>query len=55
MVCYAEPVGVIHGVIHGVLYWGSGCESLYVILYQWLWIMVCYAVPVVGNRAVLCW
>ena len=49
---------------HGVLSWGSDCESCCVILSKWLWIMVNYAVksgceswcatgmlsPVVGNH-----
>jgi hypothetical protein len=53
-------------VNHGELYWASGCESWYAMLWQWLWvmvsfdvprmwIMVCYAEPVVENYAVLCW
>jgi len=38
MVCNAEQVVVSHGE----LCWASGCESCYIILSQWLWIMVCY-------------
>jgi hypothetical protein len=33
----------------------SGCESWFVILSQWLWIMVCYAEPVFMYYGVLCW
>jgi hypothetical protein len=40
---------------NGVVFWASGCESWCVILSQWLWIMVCYAEPVVVNHGVLDW
>ena len=39
---------------HVVLCWTSGCESLCVILSEWLWIMLCYAEPVVVNDDELC-
>jgi len=38
MVCNDEQ----EVVSHGELCWASGCESCYIILSQWLWIMVCY-------------
>ena len=38
-----------------VLFWASGFESWWVMLSQWLWIMVCYSEPVVVNHGVLCW
>jgi hypothetical protein len=50
-VCYAEAVVVNHGV----LCLASGCESWYVMLSQWLWIMVSYDEPVVVNHGVLWW
>jgi hypothetical protein len=34
---------------------GSACESWCVMLSQWLWIMVCNAVPEVVNHGMLCW
>ena len=39
MVCYAVPVDVNHGV----LCWGSDCESWWRKVSQWFWIMVAYA------------
>ena len=48
--CYAEAVGVNHGV----LYKTSGCESLYAMLSQKWGIMVNYDVPVVVNHDELC-
>ena len=58
----AVPVGVNHVV----LFWASRsesrsaryankCESWWTLLSQWLWIMVCYAEPVVVNHCELCW
>ena len=38
-----------------LLFWASGFESWWVMLSQWLWIMVCYSEPVVVNHGVLCW
>ena len=49
---------------HGVLFlasgWesrceccASGCESWWVMMSQWLWITICYYVPVVVNHGVL--
>ena len=38
----------------GVLCRTKGCESWFVMLNQWLWIMVCYAEPVIVNHDVLC-
>jgi hypothetical protein len=43
------------GADHGVLYWASCCESWWVMLSQWLCIIVSYAEPVVVNRGVWCW
>jgi hypothetical protein len=51
---------------HGVLFlasgWesrcecrASGCESWWIILSQWLWITMCYSVPVGVNHGELCW
>jgi hypothetical protein len=37
------------------LCWASGCESWCAMLSQWLWIMVCYAEPVVMYHGVWCW
>jgi len=45
MLCNTEPVVVNHGF----LCWASGCESWFIMLSQWLWIMVSYAGPVVVN------
>ena len=33
----------------------SGCESWWAMLRQWVWIMVCYAEPVVMSHGVLWW
>jgi hypothetical protein len=44
-----------HWLNHGVLLWGSDCESWCAMLSQWLCIMVCYVEPVVVNHCVLCW
>ena len=46
MVCYTEP-GVVN---HGVLYRASGCESWFVLLRQWLLIMVCIAEQMIVNH-----
>jgi hypothetical protein len=43
------------GVNHGVLYWASGCETLWVCWAQCIGIMLCYAEPVVVNQDVLFW
>jgi hypothetical protein len=51
MLCYAEPLDVNHGV----LYWASGYESLWVMLSQRLRIMVYHTEPVVVNHCQLCW
>jgi hypothetical protein len=62
MVYNAEPVGVNHCE----LCWDSGCESWCAMISKYVWIMVCYAEPVVGNHelnavpvgvnhVVLCW
>ena len=40
---------------HVVLCWASGCESVCVILRQWLWIMVYYSLPMVVNYVLLFW
>jgi hypothetical protein len=40
---------------HGVLFWDIGCESWCTMLGQWVWIVVCYAEPVVVNHGVLFW
>jgi hypothetical protein len=32
-------------VNHGALCWAIGCESWFVMLCQWLWVMVSYVVP----------
>jgi hypothetical protein len=42
-------------VNHSVLCCAIGCESGWVMLSQWLWIMVCYAERVVVNCVELCW
>jgi hypothetical protein len=67
MVRYAVPVVVNHGVLcwisgcellcamflnHGVLYWA--CESSFVMLCLWFWVMVNYAEPLVVNHRLLC-
>jgi hypothetical protein len=59
MVCYAEAVGVNHGVLSLI----SGCESWYAMLSRFfvnhgvlcwcLEIMLCYAEVVVPNHGVL--
>ena len=52
-------------VNHGEVYWAICCESWFVMLCQWLWvmvnyivtgvrIMVCYAEPVVVNHGLSC-
>jgi hypothetical protein len=41
IVCYAVPVVVKHCE----LYWASGCETLWVILSEWLRITLCYDEP----------
>jgi hypothetical protein len=62
MVCFTEPVVVNHDVYC----WESDFESRWVLLYQWLLIMVCIAeqvivnygeftVSMVVNDGVLCW
>jgi hypothetical protein len=38
-----------------VLWWASGCVSWCLMLSQGMWIIVCYAEPIVVNHAVLCW
>jgi hypothetical protein len=50
-------LAIIYNHLRIVMYYAekSGCESWCVILGQWLWIMVCYAEPVVVNRGVLWW
>jgi hypothetical protein len=35
--------------------WTSGCESWWVLLSQWMWVIVCNAVTAVVNHGVLCW
>jgi hypothetical protein len=50
-ISYAESVVVNHGV----LFCAIGCESWWVMLSQWLWILVSYAEPVVVNHIVLYW
>ena len=45
---YAEPVGGSYGV----QCCASGCESVCVILSQWLCVMVSYAEPVVVSHGV---
>jgi hypothetical protein len=35
-------------------YTPSGCESWCAMMCQWVWIMVCYAEPVVVNHGLLC-
>ena len=37
------------------LCWASGCESRCAMLSHWLWIIVCFAEPVVVNHCELCW
>jgi hypothetical protein len=44
---------VVNYALLCLLYWDCGCESWFFMLCQWLWIMVCYAEPVVVNHAVL--
>jgi hypothetical protein len=39
---------------HGELYCAIGCESWWVLMCQWLWIVVCYAVPVVVSHGEIC-
>jgi hypothetical protein len=65
MIHYAEAV-VVNQV---VLFWTSGCESWWIMLWkvvvnhdalpvcwaQWLWIVVCYAESVVMNNGLLFW
>ena len=60
MLCYAALVVVNHGryadlVIgnRGVLCSASGCESWYVMMSQWLCIMVCNTEQMVSNHGVL--
>jgi hypothetical protein len=48
---YSVPVDINHVV----LFWASGCESWWVMLLPWLWIMVCYSEPVVVNHGELWW
>ena len=70
MVNYAEPVVMNHGVLYWAssckscwgsgseswcVWWDSGCDSWIVMLCQMLWIMFCYAEPVVVNHVGLCW
>jgi hypothetical protein len=50
MVCYAVPVVVRHGVSC----WVSCCESWYVMLNQWLLIMVCNVEKVIVKYGELC-
>jgi hypothetical protein len=38
-----------------LLWWASGCESWWVMLSQWLWIMVYHAEQVVENHGLSCW
>jgi hypothetical protein len=40
-------------MIHGVLCWASGCESMRVMLSHWLWIMVSYGEPGVVKHGLL--
>jgi hypothetical protein len=40
---------------HGVICRPSCCESRFVMVSQWLWIMVYNAEPVAMNHGVLCW
>jgi hypothetical protein len=44
-----------HSITHHNSQRASDCESSCVIQSQWLWIMVCYAVPVDVNHGVLRW
>jgi hypothetical protein len=40
---------------HVVFCWVSGCHSLWAMLSQWLWIMVCYAESVAVKSFDVCW
>jgi hypothetical protein len=51
IVNYAEPMVVNHGV----LFWAIDCESLWVLLSQWLWTIVSYPEPVDVKHCELCW
>ena len=39
---------------HGVICCASGCELLFVMLKQWLLIVVCRTEPVIVNHGMLC-
>jgi hypothetical protein len=57
VVCWAQSLGIMMYyaeamvVYNGVLCWASGCESWFVILSQWLWIMVWYSEPSSGCKS----
>ena len=58
----AMPLGVNHVVLFWASRWesrcerfASRCESLWIMMSQWLWNIVSYTKPVVVNHCVLCW